>query len=129
MSETTLERWKRTTPHFTCPRCGAVSFNPNDLRERYCGRCRLFFSPPDMPSLRDGAPRDPIGVSRSRKRAIEALRPDRQNRQTDSDDVSNPFPTLPTFSSDPAPPTAPDPPSTIDPGGGSSGGGGASGDW
>jgi hypothetical protein len=24
---------------FTCPRCGAVSQNPNDVREGYCGRC------------------------------------------------------------------------------------------
>ena len=24
---------------FTCPRCGATSHNPNDVRERYCGRC------------------------------------------------------------------------------------------
>jgi hypothetical protein len=27
---------------FTCPRCGAVSHNPNDARERYCGRCHVF---------------------------------------------------------------------------------------
>lgn len=24
---------------FTCPRCGAVSHNPMDEREGYCGRC------------------------------------------------------------------------------------------
>jgi ribosomal protein L37E len=24
---------------FVCPRCGAESFNRNDLREGYCGRC------------------------------------------------------------------------------------------
>ncbi len=29
-------------PSFTCPRCGAVSHNPNDIRERYCGRCHVF---------------------------------------------------------------------------------------
>jgi hypothetical protein len=29
-------------PSFTCPRCGAVSYNPNDIRERYCGRCHVF---------------------------------------------------------------------------------------
>lgn len=28
-------------PSFTCPRCGAKSFNPNDIRERYCGRCHV----------------------------------------------------------------------------------------
>lgn len=27
---------------FTCPFCGAVSYNPNDARERYCGRCHVF---------------------------------------------------------------------------------------
>ena len=24
---------------FKCPDCGAVSYNDNDIRERYCGRC------------------------------------------------------------------------------------------
>lgn len=28
---------------FTCPKCGAVSHNPNDVRERYCGACHEFF--------------------------------------------------------------------------------------
>lgn len=27
---------------FTCPKCAAVSHNPNDERERYCARCRGF---------------------------------------------------------------------------------------
>jgi hypothetical protein len=31
-------------PSFTCPKCGAVSYNPNDVRERYCGACHEFFS-------------------------------------------------------------------------------------
>lgn len=26
-------------PHFTCPRCGAVSYNRNDIEQGYCGRC------------------------------------------------------------------------------------------
>lgn len=26
-------------PSFACPRCGATSWNPNDVREGYCGRC------------------------------------------------------------------------------------------
>lgn len=34
---------------YTCPRCGAVSYNLNDARERYCGRCHLFES--DMEEL------------------------------------------------------------------------------
>lgn len=25
--------------YFQCPRCGAVSANPTDLEESYCGRC------------------------------------------------------------------------------------------
>lgn len=29
---------------FTCPKCGAVSHNPNDARERYCGACHEFFN-------------------------------------------------------------------------------------
>jgi len=24
---------------FTCPACGRTSYNPNDVRERYCGAC------------------------------------------------------------------------------------------
>ncbi|HWT30767.1 MAG TPA: hypothetical protein VN240_07040 [Propylenella sp.] len=26
-------------PSITCPRCQLRSYNPNDIRERYCGRC------------------------------------------------------------------------------------------
>lgn len=26
-------------PSFTCPRCGMTSYNPNDIREGYCGNC------------------------------------------------------------------------------------------
>ena len=29
-------------PSFVCPQCGAESFNPNDMRERYCARCHVF---------------------------------------------------------------------------------------
>jgi hypothetical protein len=31
-------------PSFVCPRCGATSFNPNDIRENYCGRCHTFIT-------------------------------------------------------------------------------------
>jgi transcription elongation factor Elf1 len=27
---------------FVCPRCGAESFNANDVANRYCGRCHVF---------------------------------------------------------------------------------------
>ena len=29
---------------FTCPKCGKVSHNPNDVKERYCGACHEFFN-------------------------------------------------------------------------------------
>lgn len=31
---------------FECPRCGAVSFHPRDIAERYCGRCHVFVDDP-----------------------------------------------------------------------------------
>ena len=37
---------------FTCPRCGAVSHNPNDARERYCGRCHVFVDDETPPGKR-----------------------------------------------------------------------------
>lgn len=30
-----------------CLRCGMVSYNPNDIAQRYCGRCHLFLE--DLP--------------------------------------------------------------------------------
>jgi hypothetical protein len=33
-------------PLFRCPACGAVSHNPNDAREQYCGRCHRFVKDP-----------------------------------------------------------------------------------
>lgn len=29
-------------PSITCPQCGMTSHNINDVRERYCGNCRMF---------------------------------------------------------------------------------------
>jgi uncharacterized membrane protein YgcG len=121
MSETCLERWMQK-PHFTCPRCDATSWNPHDIANRYCGRCHIFVAP--TITLREAAPRDPIGVARARKRAEESLAP---RRKADDDDsgASIFFPSAPPTAPDDPPAAAPD----IDPGGGSSGGGGASGDW
>jgi hypothetical protein len=34
-------------PSFVCPRCGARSFNPNDMANRYCGRCHVFVEEAD----------------------------------------------------------------------------------
>lgn len=35
-------------PSIRCPRCGRISFNPNDVRFRYCGHCHAFHA-----SMRD----------------------------------------------------------------------------
>lgn len=29
-------------PSITCPRCGATSHNPEDVRQHYCGACHQF---------------------------------------------------------------------------------------
>jgi hypothetical protein len=31
-------------PHFLCPRCDRISFNPNDQAQRYCVACHAFFT-------------------------------------------------------------------------------------
>lgn len=33
---------------FTCPICGARSYNPNDAKHRYCARCHLFVDEPTV---------------------------------------------------------------------------------
>ena len=33
---------KISAASYLCPNCGAESFNINDVRERYCGRCHVF---------------------------------------------------------------------------------------
>lgn len=54
-SEAEIERSQRrigalldAVPSFTCPRCQAVSYNPNDISERYCGRCHVFVDDPSL---------------------------------------------------------------------------------
>ena len=32
-------RYTRNASRITCPRCGRTSYNPNDVREGYCGSC------------------------------------------------------------------------------------------
>jgi hypothetical protein len=39
-------------PVFVCPVCASESFNPNDIRENYCGRCHKFFRDDGQPELR-----------------------------------------------------------------------------
>lgn len=36
----------RPLPSFCCPRCRRRSFNPTDVREKYCGACHLFNGAP-----------------------------------------------------------------------------------
>jgi hypothetical protein len=31
------------TASFKCPKCRRVSYNPNDIAQKYCGSCHLFF--------------------------------------------------------------------------------------
>ena len=32
-----------TRPSYTCPDCKMESFNPNDIEQKYCGNCHLFY--------------------------------------------------------------------------------------
>ena len=36
---------------FVCPLCSTISVNPNDVRERYCGRCHRFVDDPAPPPM------------------------------------------------------------------------------
>lgn len=38
-------------PSITCPQCGRVSYNPNDIEQRYCGNCHQYH---DQMAVRDG---------------------------------------------------------------------------
>lgn len=44
---------------FTCPFCDAVSHNPNDARERVCGRCHVFVDDVPRPQQLPECPRHP----------------------------------------------------------------------
>lgn len=43
-------------PAYTCPRCGAKSWNPNDAEHQYCGRCKLFEDPTAKKKMADSKP-------------------------------------------------------------------------
>jgi hypothetical protein len=45
-------------PSFECPDCHRVSFNANDIEQRYCGACHAFF-PPRRPFLSPGPAEPP----------------------------------------------------------------------
>lgn len=34
---------RTVAPSFTCPRCYLTSYHPNDLKNRYCGACGIFY--------------------------------------------------------------------------------------
>lgn len=34
-----------TEESITCPKCGRTSYNPNDVREGYCGNCHDWTTP------------------------------------------------------------------------------------
>ena len=53
---------------FVCPFCRAVSYNPNDIRERYCGRCHVFVDD----ALREGCERALAALER-REATIQAI--------------------------------------------------------
>jgi ribosomal protein L37E len=49
VSTAILARRKEPEPEsFVCKRCGIKSYNPNDIRERYCGRCHEFDAMADL---------------------------------------------------------------------------------
>lgn len=52
-------------PSIACPKCGMVSFNPNDVRERYCGACHAFH---------DDLLRSSSGLTKAAAAAVHALR-------------------------------------------------------
>lgn len=39
---------KQLPESITCPRCGAISFNPTDIREGYCGACHDWTARPTL---------------------------------------------------------------------------------
>ena len=41
-----------TLSSYTCPLCGRTSYNPNDVREQYCGACHQWAEPYWMQDIR-----------------------------------------------------------------------------
>lgn len=44
------------TASFTCPDCSATSHHPEDVAQRYCGRCHWWTGDPDLAPHRPDAP-------------------------------------------------------------------------
>lgn len=57
---------------FTCPRCGAVSHNPHDLEQGYCGRCRWWTADPVLGQL--DPPPEPTTAQQLTEALYEAKR-------------------------------------------------------
>ena len=51
---------------FRCPRCGITSHNPNDMCERYCGRCHVFVD--------DNPPPETVHLTPAQQRALDRAR-------------------------------------------------------
>ena len=37
--QVTYRKLKKEYPSITCPKCGLTSYNANDIKHRFCGRC------------------------------------------------------------------------------------------
>lgn len=50
-------RW----PSITCPRCGSISYNLNDIAQGYCGQCHWWTSDPQLGQIEppERPPRQP----------------------------------------------------------------------
>lgn len=46
MSESKPRPKREQPPAFTCPRCGARSWNPHDAENGYCARCHWWTGDP-----------------------------------------------------------------------------------
>ncbi len=49
MTDSYRRRWldSHQAPAYTCPHCGAKSYNLEDAKNRYCGRCDKVEDPTD----------------------------------------------------------------------------------
>lgn len=45
-----LERLRGDTPRIVCPRCGMVSYHPDDIAAGYCGKCHDWTGQPTCPT-------------------------------------------------------------------------------
>jgi ribosomal protein S27AE len=64
------------TTSFTCPDCGAVSYHPDDVRYRYCGRCRDFKGETDWQEVASRTHEDHAAIVR-----LSTERPSREKER------------------------------------------------